>query len=177
MTAKVSYVDGEEVSREVVSTKVITEPVDREIVQGTATPVSASGSTGDGKINSGFIWPLSGNAYVSSGYGSRSMGYHGGVDICLRGGTYGASVRAVASGTVIYSGYMGSYGKLVKIDHGNGLQTYYGHNSQLLVSVGDTVAQGETIAKAGATGRVTGPHVHLEVRVNGSRRNPMNYLP
>ena len=72
---------------------------------------------------------------------------------------------------------MGSYGKLVKIDHGNGLQTYYGHNSQLLVSVGDTVAQGETIAKAGATGRVTGPHVHLEVRVNGSRRNPMNYLP
>ncbi|WP_159438071.1 M23 family metallopeptidase [Massiliimalia massiliensis] len=177
VTAKVSYVDGEEVSREVVSTKVITEPVDREIVQGTATPVSASGSTGDGKINSGFIWPLSGNAYVSSGYGSRSMGYHGGVDICLRGGTYGASVRAVASGTVIYSGYMGSYGKLVKIDHGNGLQTYYGHNSQLLVSVGDTVAQGETIAKAGATGRVTGPHVHLEVRVNGSRRNPMNYLP
>lgn len=177
VTAKVSYVDGEEVSREVVSTKVITEPVNREIIQGTATPVSASGSTGDGKINSGFIWPLSGNAYVSSGYGSRSMGYHGGVDICLRGGTYGASVRAVASGTVIYSGYMGSYGKLVKIDHGNGLQTYYGHNSQLLVSVGDTVAQGETVAKAGATGRVTGPHVHLEVRVNGSRRNPMNYLP
>ena len=70
-----------------------------------------------------------------------------------------------------------SFGKLVRIDHGNGLQTYYAHNSQLLVSAGDHVAQGEVIAKAGATGRVTGPHVHFEVRVNGQRRNPINYLP
>lgn len=178
VTAKVSYVDGSEVSREVLSTKVLSEPVTREVIQGTASPVSLSGSTGDGKIASGFIWPLSGsNRYVSSYYGSRSLGNHGGIDICLRGGTYGASVRASASGTVVFSGTNGSFGKLVRIDHGNGLQTYYAHNSQLLVSAGDHVAQGEVIAKAGATGRVTGPHVHFEVRVNGQRRNPINYLP
>lgn len=177
VTAKVSYVNGEEVSREVLSTKVLKEPVNREVVEGTAAPVSLSGSSGNGKIDSGFIWPLAGNSYVSSGYGNRSMGWHGGIDVCLPGGTYGASVRAAASGTVIFSGYYGSYGKLVKIDHGNGLQTYYAHNSSLLVSPGDRIAQGDTIAKAGSTGRVTGPHVHFEVRVNGVRQNPINYLP
>ena len=177
VTAKVSYVDGEEVSREVLSSRVLKEPVTEEIVEGTATPVSLSGSTGSGKIDSGFIWPLSGNYYVSSDFGWRSMGNHGGIDICLRGGTYGASVRSCAAGTVIYSGWYGTYGKLVKIDHGNGLQTYYAHNSELLVSVGDYVGQGEVIAKAGSTGNVTGPHVHLEVRVNGVRQNPLNYLP
>jgi murein DD-endopeptidase MepM/ murein hydrolase activator NlpD len=177
VTAKVSYVNNVEVSREVLSTKVIKEPVSQKVTVGTASMSSASleGSTGSGKINSGFIWPI--NGYVSSGYGYRSMGYHGGLDICLPGGTYGASVHACAAGTVVFAGWSGTYGKLVKIDHGNGLQTWYAHNSELLVSVGDVVGQGETISKAGATGYVTGPHVHLEVRVNGIRKNPINYLP
>ena len=80
-------------------------------------------------------------------------------------------------GTVTLSKYNGSYGYCVMIDHGNGLTTLYGHNSRLLVSVGQTVHAGDVISLSGATGRVTGPHLHFEVRVNGERTNPRYYLP
>jgi murein DD-endopeptidase MepM/ murein hydrolase activator NlpD len=89
----------------------------------------------------------------------------------------GTSVCAAASGTVIVAKNLNySYGHYLIIDHGNGLSTLYAHNTTLLVSVGDTVSKGQVIAKSGSTGNSTGPHCHFEVRVNGTRVNPMNYL-
>ena len=75
-----------------------------------------------------------------------------------------------------FAGYKGSYGNLVVITHDNGTQTYYGHNSSLLVSAGQKVSKGQAIARAGSTGRSTGTHCHFEVRVRGSAVNPLNYL-
>ena len=84
--------------------------------------------------------------------------------------------RAAAAGTVIYAGWMGGYGNLVAVDHGNGLSTAYAHNSSLAVSVGQSVAAGEIVSYSGNTGNSTGPHVHFEVRVNGSAVDPLGYL-
>lgn len=123
-----------------------------------------------------FRWPVQG--YVSSAYGSRyifgSTSFHRGIDIPAAEGT---AVHAGAAGTVIFAGENGSYGKLVIIDHGNGFQTYYAHNSASLVAKGDVVSQGQTIAAAGSTGRVTGPHCHFEVRYRGQTVSPLDYLP
>ena len=83
---------------------------------------------------------------------------------------------SIASGTVTYAGYKGSYGNLVIISHGNGVQSYYAHCNKLLVSVGQTVSAGQVIAQVGSTGNSTGPHLHLEIRINGKAVNPQNYL-
>ena len=83
---------------------------------------------------------------------------------------------AAATGTVTFSGYKGSYGNMIVISHGNGVQTYYGHCSKLYVSAGTTVSQGQTIAAVGSTGNSTSPHLHLEVRINGVAYNPQNYV-
>lgn len=120
------------------------------------------------------IRPISGT--ITSRFGVRSsirVSAHTGLDIAAPKGT---AIKAAASGTVIYSGYKGSYGNLVVISHGNGVQTYYGHCSTLCVSAGDTVSQGAVIAKVGSTGNSTGNHLHLEVRVNGVALNPQNYV-
>ncbi len=130
-----------------------------------------TGSTGTGVSDSGLIWPVDGP--VTSGFGWRWGRMHQGIDIAVPTGT---SVRASASGTVIHSGWLGGYGNLVVVDHGNGLATAYAHNSVLLVSVGQGVAQGETVALSGSTGNSTGPHVHFEVRVNGVAVDPLLYL-
>jgi murein DD-endopeptidase MepM/ murein hydrolase activator NlpD len=98
---------------------------------------------------------------------------HEGIDIAVPSGT---PVVAAASGTVITAGWLGGYGNLVVIDHGNGLATAYGHNSTVAVGVGQSVAQGEVVAYSGSTGHSTGPHVHFEVRVNGSPVDPLGYL-
>ena len=123
-----------------------------------------------------FRWPVQGS--VSSGFGSRyifgSISFHRGLDIPVAEGT---SVRAGQTGTVSFVGDSGSYGNLVILDHGNGFQSYYGHNSQILVKKGDVVVQGQTIAAAGATGRATGPHCHFEVRYQGQLVDPMKHLP
>jgi murein DD-endopeptidase MepM/ murein hydrolase activator NlpD len=79
-------------------------------------------------------------------------------------------------GKVTFSGWEGSYGYLVKISHGNGLETYYAHNSKLLVKEGQTISAGQVIAKSGNTGNSTGPHIHFEVRKNGTPVNPKPYL-
>ena len=89
----------------------------------------------------------------------------------------GSNVLAADGGTVTYAGYSGAYGYLVIIDHQNGMETRYAHNSSLLVSKGDKVYQGQHIAESGNTGRSTGPHCHFEIRVNGVAKNPINYLP
>jgi murein DD-endopeptidase MepM/ murein hydrolase activator NlpD len=88
----------------------------------------------------------------------------------------GSTVVAADAGTVVFSGSGGSYGYLVKIDHGKGVVSYYGHNSKLLVKVGDKVFKGQTISLSGNTGRSTGPHLHFEIRVNDIPVNPEKYL-
>ena len=98
---------------------------------------------------------------------------HDGIDIGVPEGT---PVHAAAAGTVIYAGWMSGYGNIVVIDHGNGLSTAYAHNSQLIVGQGATVGKGFVIALSGNTGHSTGPHVHFEVRVNGSPVDPLGYL-
>jgi murein DD-endopeptidase MepM/ murein hydrolase activator NlpD len=131
-----------------------------------------AGSTGSGRASSaGFIWPCDG--VVTSGFGMRWGRMHEGIDI---GCAYGAPNRAAAAGTVIYAGWMSGYGNLVVIDHGNGLSTAYGHASSIVVSVGQSVAQGQTVSYVGATGHATGPHLHFEVRVNGVAVDPLQYL-
>ena len=116
------------------------------------------------------------NGTVSSRFGSRGgsrSSVHTGLDICASSGT---GIRAVTAGTVVYAGYKGSYGNLLIIDHGNGIQSYYAHCSALYVSAGQQVGAGTTIAAVGSTGNSTGPHLHLELRVNGTPVNPQNYI-
>lgn len=139
---------------------------------------SQAGNYGSGGGSGVFLWPASGP--ITSPYGWRThpifgtARYHSGIDI---GADYGDTVVAADSGVVIFSGWMGGYGKAVIIDHGNGLSTLYGHNSELLASEGQRVSKGQAIARVGATGYATGPHVHFEVRANGSPTDPMAYLP
>ena len=131
----------------------------------------------------GFCSPIGENwrNVVTSEFGNRRDPFtgerrgHTGMDLAVPTGT---SVRAALPGTVTVSTYnQGGYGYYVMIDHGNGLSTLYGHNSQLLARVGQTVEAGDVIALSGSTGRSTGPHLHFEVRINGERTNPRSYLP
>jgi murein DD-endopeptidase MepM/ murein hydrolase activator NlpD len=121
--------------------------------------------------SAGFIWPVS--APITSPFGPRWGRMHEGIDL---GAGYGTPIAAAAAGTVIYAGWEGGYGNLVVIDHGGGLATAYGHQSRIAVSVGQQVAQGQTIGYVGSTGHSTGPHLHFEVRVNGQPVDPLGYL-
>lgn len=118
------------------------------------------------------IWPTVAR-YISSPYGWRWGTIHTGTDIAGKGGD---PIYAYKSGTVTYSGWANSYGYIVKIDHGNGLSTWYAHNSKLLVRAGESVAQGQTIALMGSTGFSTGNHLHFEVRINGVHVNSYPYI-
>ena len=117
------------------------------------------------------VWPVAGP--VTSSFGPRWGRMHAGIDIAVPSGT---PVQAAAAGTVIYAGWLGGYGNLVVVDHGNGIATAYAHNSGYASSVGQQVAQGEAIAYSGNTGNSSGPHVHFEVRVNGAPVDPLGYL-
>lgn len=171
--AEVKYVDGVEISREVIETNIIKQAVDRQVTVGTATPPEYSGGSSGSGGNSNFIWPSSGG-YISSPFGQRGRAFHSGIDYAT---SYGTPVVASLSGTVVTAGWSGSYGNLVVIDHGGGLQTRYAHNSSIKVRVGQTVKQGQQIARVGSTGNSSGNHVHFEVRVNGAARSPTKYLP
>ena len=126
-----------------------------------------------------FTWPCPASRYISSSFGNRLhptlhvWKFHTGIDI---GCSAGKDIVAAASGKVIMSKVYGGYGNCVMIDHGGGIVTLYGHASKLLVSEGQTVKRGQTIALVGSTGRSTGPHLHFEVRKNGEYINPMNYF-
>jgi murein DD-endopeptidase MepM/ murein hydrolase activator NlpD len=119
----------------------------------------------------GFIWPV--NGPVVSPFGMRWGRMHEGIDIAV---SYGTPIHAAASGRVVYAGWMDGYGNLVAIDHGGGLSTAYAHQSSIGIGVGQTVSQGETIGYVGCTGHCFGPHLHFEVRVNGSPVDPLGYL-
>lgn len=123
------------------------------------------------------LWPV--NGVLRSSFGGRADpfsgegAFHTGIDLSAPTGT---PVHATADGVITSAGWSGDYGKLIIVDHGNGLETYYAHLSQLLVVAGQEVRRGEVIALSGETGRATGPHMHYEVRLAGTPVNPYKYL-
>jgi murein DD-endopeptidase MepM/ murein hydrolase activator NlpD len=135
-----------------------------------SSPTYSQASTDSSPSASGFIWPVGGP--VVSPFGWRWGRMHEGVDIAAG---YGSPIAAAASGTVIYAGWMGGYGNLIIIDHGGGIATAYAHQSSFAVG-GGPVSQGQTIGYVGCTGHCFGPHLHFEVRVNGSAVDPLGYL-
>lgn len=168
--------------------------IDAEIQKYYENQKKAQQSTGNTPSNAnvpipvkkgGFIWPVPGYKTISSGYNDTQdrSHVHGAIDIAGRG-IYGANIVASASGKVIMVNTMvnsrgqggGGYGKFVVIDHGNGISTLYGHMSNVAVSKGQSVSQGQVIGNVGNTGFSTGPHLHFEYRVNGVRRNPLEIV-
>jgi len=168
VTERLTLLSGNEIDSVVSETDVLEEPVTAVIAVGTLPRSTSTGS---------YIWPADGP--ITSYFGYRDIGvgssYHRGLDIGL---SYGAPIYAADGGTVITSGYYGEYGNLIEIQHDNGDITAYAHCTDLYVSYGDKVAQGDTIASAGDTGLATGIHLHFEVRPYGGERvDPLLYLP
>ncbi|WP_034446077.1 peptidoglycan DD-metalloendopeptidase family protein [Butyrivibrio sp. AE2032] len=165
VVALVTYTDNSEVSREIQKEEVTYQAVPKIVERGTIVPPT-------------YIKPISGGR-LTSGFGKRSRPtkgastYHKGVDWATPVGT---SVVASSSGTVTRAGWGSGYGYCVYIRHPDGRETRYGHLSKVLVSVGQSVSQGQRIALSGNTGVSTGPHLHFEILVGGSQVNPLNYL-
>jgi murein DD-endopeptidase MepM/ murein hydrolase activator NlpD len=164
ITARIVRENGIEVARDVLDEKIIKEPVTKQVAVGTKPPPPRQG-TGT------FSYPARGT--ITSKFGWRWGRRHNGIDIALPTGT---PVKAADGGIVKFSGKYGGFGNLVIIDHGDGYESYYGHNDKNLVSKGDKVHKGQTIALSGNTGNSTGPHLHFEVRRFGVPANPLNYL-
>ena len=167
VTTRVVYHNGEEFNSTEEGRETILEPVEEIIAEG-AKERPPKAPTGR------FIRPYWGRLTSTFGYRSLFGGsMHQGIDLA---GPIGDPIVAADGGTVIFAGTKSGYGYCVMISHGSGLSTLYGHCSKLLVSEGQAVAKGEQIAKVGNTGRSTGPHVHFEIRVNGTPVNPLKYL-
>ncbi|PKM49168.1 MAG: hypothetical protein CVV02_17290 [Firmicutes bacterium HGW-Firmicutes-7] len=165
VTALVKKANGNEINRTIADEAVLKEAKDKVIEKGTKA-LPSKGATGS------YITPLT-SYTLSSGYGYRWGGFHYGVDFAAPTGT---SIRAADGGVVTFAGWSGGYGNLVILDHGNGETTKYGHCSSITVSKGQQVSQYQEIAKVGSTGQSTGPHVHFEIRFDGTPANPMNYI-
>lgn len=175
---KLSIVEKYETELKEFSTvdKCVADLYVKKVVKKVTYAVAATGvNSSSQKINLGisFIRPTSG--VITSRFGSRWGSTHKGLDI---GADKGTPIKAAAAGTVTLSqyGYNGGFGNYVIISHGNGIQTVYAHCNTLNVKVGQKVSQGEVIATVGSTGRSTGNHLHLEIRVNGVAQNPQNYV-
>lgn len=119
-----------------------------------------------------FLWPVSGT--INSGFGPRGSSFHDGIDIAAPEGT---PIRAIERGEVIYADQLRGYGNMVIVRHSDGLVSVYAHNEVNLVQQGQTVSRGEVIATVGSTGRVTGPHLHFEIRKNNTAQDPLRLLP
>ena len=165
VTALVTKQNGAEVNRDIIDEEVLSEPVCKIVEVGTQTPPT-------------YIKPLSGGRQTS-GFGRRkaptkgASTNHRAIDWATPTGT---AIWASSGGTVTVAGWQSGYGYVVYINHPDGNQTRYGHLSKILVSVGQQVKQGQKIALSGNTGRSTGPHLHFELRVNGTPVNPYNYI-
>jgi len=159
IVALINTRNGKEINREIIQEKVTLESQPKIIERGTKTPPT-------------YIWPT--YAYtITSQFGQRWGRLHGGVDI---GVSSGSTVMASSSGTVISAGWNGDYGYCILLQHPDGRQTRYAHLNKILVSAGESVSQGEKIALSGNTGRSTGPHLHFEMIINGTRVNPLDYV-
>lgn len=164
----VVYTDGAESSRTLVSDNETKAAENKVVLVGTKKSTASTGS---------YAWPLK-SVYITSDYGGRTLSgtydFHLGLDLRAATGTY---VYAADGGEVIFAGKNGSYGYLIKIRHDNGDLTYYAHLSKIEVAKGSRVYKGQYIAKSGATGNVTGPHLHFEIRKNSKTVDPKKYLP
>ncbi len=164
-----SMVNGTKIASQELGSQVVSEPVTQVIRRSSAFIASASRSGSYNPGNGALAWPFNGN--ITCPFGGYSG--HTGMDI---DGETGDIIRAAADGTVVFAGWGGGYGNIIKIDHGNGLATWYAHLSTIGVSEGQSVSTGEVIAQMGSTGNSTGSHLHFEVRVDGNAQNPANYL-
>lgn len=165
VVAQIIRHNGQEVNRTVLSSEVLSQPVNQVVLVGTKAAPKLVG-TGT------YRYPVRG-ARLTSKFGRRWGRTHYGIDLACSVGT---KICAADGGTVTFAGYKGSYGYLVIINHGGGRESYYAHCSKLFVKRGQKVYQGQHIANVGNTGRSTGPHVHFEVHINGTPKNPLNYL-
>lgn len=173
VTYEVKETNGVALEKAIVDEIVIAQPVNAVIDKGTASVsiASRSNSVYTGGGNGTLSWPKSGK--ITSPYGTRSRGFHSGIDISAKTGD---PVYAAAGGTVVLSSWYYGYGNCIVIDHGNGMKTRYAHLSGYDCKVGDTVTRGQQVGRAGNTGNSTGPHLHFEVIINGKTQNPVNYL-
>ena len=154
--------NGKETSRITLSEKILSYPVTKIVSRGTKqVPTMGSGQ---------MVWPVQGT--ITSNFGWRWGSLHQGVDI---GAARGTSVLAADSGMVAFVGWNGGYGNLVKIDHGGGKQTWYAHLDRFAVEVGASVNKGDVIGYVGSTGNSTGPHLHFEVRIDGTAKDPLSF--
>lgn len=119
-----------------------------------------------------FLWPVNGT--INSGFGPRGSTFHDGIDIAAPEGT---PILAIEAGEVIYSDQLRGYGNMVIVRHAGGIVSVYAHNEANLVREGQAVARGEVVARVGSTGRVSGPHLHFEIRRNNAAQDPLRYLP
>jgi murein DD-endopeptidase MepM/ murein hydrolase activator NlpD len=160
--------------------RAVQAPVETAAPAGTAGPAGASPASAtqfaaalDSAVSTGQGWVPPVHGKITSEFGPRWGTQHKGMDIAAATGT---PIRAASGGTVRRADWNGGYGNAVIIDHGNGISTLYGHNSALTVKPGQRVNAGDVIAKAGSTGDSTGPHLHLEVRINDKQVNPRPWL-
>ncbi|MDO4566766.1 MAG: peptidoglycan DD-metalloendopeptidase family protein [Oscillospiraceae bacterium] len=168
IVVELEYSDGELVSETEISNTITKEPVNKEIIRGS---LSSDGSSQISVATGELVWPTATGYRVSRGFTS---GNHHGVDIAANIGT---AIYAADNGVVMVSQWTDTgYGYYIIIDHQNGMQTLYGHCSELYVSVGDSVNKGEVIAGMGSTGNSTGSHLHFEVIVDGSKVDPYLFL-
>lgn len=174
VTAHIIYVDGAEVSREIISTEVLKKPRTEIKTVGTKTVPKYAPSIEDYNgitVTGKFMWPVDGGRITCRWYGYPG---HKGLDI---GAPKGTKIYASDGGVVVYTHHSRrSYGNQILIDHGNGYVTRYAHCTKLLVEVGDAVEKGQNIATVGSTGHTTGPHLHFEVIIEGERVNPEKYI-
>ncbi len=175
VTYLVTYIDGKKTNSKEIAREVISKPVDQLVEVGTKK--TSGGASTYKRSGAKLIWPLPGVYSISSPYGRRWGRLHGGIDI-TNGHCNGKTVVAAASGTVVQAGYDGSYGYHVVIKHSSSMSTCYAHmqKGSLKVKTGQYITGGQPIGRVGSTGHSTGPHLHFEVRINGNRVNPRNYV-
>jgi len=166
-----------DVSQIHVGQRIFIPGATRQLPVETITPVEPSPATPsmpevpDSSVD-GFIWPVNGT--INSGFGPRGISSHDGIDI---GAPEGTPIRAIEKGEVIYSDQLRGYGNIIIVRHIGGFISVYAHNEANLVREGQAVSRGEVIARVGNTGRVTGPHLHFEIRKNNAAQDPLRYLP
>ena len=169
---KVYYVNGVEQKRDIISRTIIVPSMDKVVITGTKKRPQYSGA---GVSSGDLMWPVPSLHMITTYFTWRWGSFHTGIDIS-GGSAYGRTIVAADGGTVVSAGWSNGYGNCVKINHGGGLQTLYGHASKILVSQGQRVSKGQAIALVGSTGNSTGPHCHFEVIKNGTKVNPLSYV-